>query len=123
MIEELKSKTQPVSKEQVWLAWNRIKQGGKGVYHFDTYLAFRNYNGTSLSSTLIVGPDFFSSNLNKSFFVTNGGYVLSGSATVLLKKGDTVEIRVVHDDPDGKIDIWTGSPRHYISGFLVHPVD
>ena len=31
MIEELKSKTQPVSKEQVWSAWNRIKQGGKGV--------------------------------------------------------------------------------------------
>ena len=31
MIEELKSKTQPVSKAQVWSAWNRIKQGGKGV--------------------------------------------------------------------------------------------
>ena len=31
MIEELKSKTQPVSKEQVWSAWKRIKQGGKGV--------------------------------------------------------------------------------------------
>jgi len=31
MIEELKSKTQPVSKEQVWSAWKRIRQGGKGV--------------------------------------------------------------------------------------------
>ena len=31
MIEELKSKTLPESKEQVWLAWNRIKQSGKGV--------------------------------------------------------------------------------------------
>jgi len=31
MIDELKSKTQPVSKEQVWSAWKRIKQGGKGV--------------------------------------------------------------------------------------------
>ena len=31
MIEELKTKTQPVSKEQVWSAWKRIKRGGKGV--------------------------------------------------------------------------------------------
>ncbi len=31
MIEELKPKTQPVSKEQVWSAWKRIRQGGKGV--------------------------------------------------------------------------------------------
>ncbi len=31
MIEELKTKTQPVSKEQVWSAWKRIKQGGKGM--------------------------------------------------------------------------------------------
>ncbi len=31
MIEELKPKTQPVSKEQVWSAWKRIKQGGKSV--------------------------------------------------------------------------------------------
>ena len=31
MIEELKTKTQPVSKEQVWSAWKHIKQGGKGV--------------------------------------------------------------------------------------------
>ena len=31
MIEELKSKTQPVSKEQVWASWKRIKQGGKGA--------------------------------------------------------------------------------------------
>jgi len=31
MIEELKTKTQPVSKEQVWTAWKRVKQGGKGM--------------------------------------------------------------------------------------------
>ncbi len=31
MIEELKSKTIPVSKAQVWSAWKRIKQGGKSV--------------------------------------------------------------------------------------------
>ena len=31
MINELKTKTQPVRKEQVWKAWKRIKQGGKGV--------------------------------------------------------------------------------------------
>ena len=31
MIEKLKPKTQPVSKEQVWLAWKRVKQGGKGM--------------------------------------------------------------------------------------------
>lgn len=31
MIEELKTKTQPVSKEQVWSAWKRVRQGGKGM--------------------------------------------------------------------------------------------
>ena len=31
MIEELKTKTQPVTKEQVWSAWKRVKQGGKGM--------------------------------------------------------------------------------------------
>lgn len=31
MIEELKSKTQPVSKEQVWSAWKRIRKGGQGL--------------------------------------------------------------------------------------------
>ena len=31
MIEALKTKTQPVSKEQVWSSWKRIKQGGKGM--------------------------------------------------------------------------------------------
>ncbi len=31
MIEELNTKTQPVSKEQVWSAWKRVKQGGKGM--------------------------------------------------------------------------------------------
>jgi RNA-directed DNA polymerase len=31
MIEELKTKTQPISKEQVWSAWKRVKQGGKGM--------------------------------------------------------------------------------------------
>jgi group II intron reverse transcriptase/maturase len=31
MIEELKSKTQPVSKEQVWSAWKRIRKGGRGT--------------------------------------------------------------------------------------------
>jgi retron-type reverse transcriptase len=31
MIEELKTKTQPVSKEQVWSAWKSVKQGGKGT--------------------------------------------------------------------------------------------
>lgn len=31
MIEELNTKTQPVSKEQVWRAWKRIKRGGKGM--------------------------------------------------------------------------------------------
>ena len=31
MIFELKTKTQPISKEQVWESWNRIKQGGKGM--------------------------------------------------------------------------------------------
>ena len=31
MIEELKSKTQPVSKEQVWSAWRRIRTGGRGT--------------------------------------------------------------------------------------------
>ena len=31
MIEELNTKTQPVSKEQVWSAWQRVKQGGKGM--------------------------------------------------------------------------------------------
>jgi group II intron reverse transcriptase/maturase len=31
MIEELKSKTQPVSKEQVWSAWKRIRTGGRGM--------------------------------------------------------------------------------------------
>jgi RNA-directed DNA polymerase len=31
MIEELKTKTQPVSKEQVWSAWKHVKQGGKGM--------------------------------------------------------------------------------------------
>lgn len=31
MIEELKTKTQPVSKEQVWSAWKSVKQGGKGM--------------------------------------------------------------------------------------------
>jgi retron-type reverse transcriptase len=31
MIEELKPKTQPVSKEQVWTAWKHIRKGGKGM--------------------------------------------------------------------------------------------
>jgi RNA-directed DNA polymerase len=31
MIEKLKPKTQPVSKEQVWSAWKKVKQGGKGI--------------------------------------------------------------------------------------------
>ena len=31
MIEELTSKTQPISKEQVWSAWQRVKEGGKGI--------------------------------------------------------------------------------------------
>lgn len=31
MIEELKTKTQPVSKEQVWSAWKHIRKGGKGM--------------------------------------------------------------------------------------------
>ena len=31
MIEELITKTQPVSKEQVWSSWKRVKQGGKGM--------------------------------------------------------------------------------------------
>jgi RNA-directed DNA polymerase len=31
MIEELKPKTQPVSKEQVWSAWKQVKTGGKGM--------------------------------------------------------------------------------------------
>ena len=31
MIEKLKPKTQPVSKEQVWSAWKKVKQGGKGM--------------------------------------------------------------------------------------------
>ena len=31
MIEELESKTQPVSKEQVWTAWKRIRKGGHGM--------------------------------------------------------------------------------------------
>lgn len=31
MIEELTSKTQPISKEQVWSAWKRVKRGGKGM--------------------------------------------------------------------------------------------
>jgi len=31
MIEELNTKTQPVSKEQVWSAWKSVKQGGRGM--------------------------------------------------------------------------------------------
>jgi len=31
MIEKLKTKTQPVIKEQVWSAWKSVKQGGKGM--------------------------------------------------------------------------------------------
>ncbi|MFC2086457.1 group II intron reverse transcriptase/maturase [Bacteroidota bacterium] len=31
MIEKLKTKTQPVSKQQVWSAWKNVKQGGKGM--------------------------------------------------------------------------------------------
>ena len=31
MIEELKPKTQPVSKQQVWSAWKHVKRGGKGL--------------------------------------------------------------------------------------------
>ncbi len=31
MIEELKPKTQPVSKDQVWSAWKHIRKGGKGM--------------------------------------------------------------------------------------------
>jgi group II intron reverse transcriptase/maturase len=31
MIESLNEKTQPVSKTQVWSAWKRVKQGGKGM--------------------------------------------------------------------------------------------
>jgi RNA-directed DNA polymerase len=31
MIEELKTRTQPVSKEQVWSAWKRVRRGGRGM--------------------------------------------------------------------------------------------
>jgi RNA-directed DNA polymerase len=31
MIFEAKTRTQPISKEQVWASWKRIKQGGKGM--------------------------------------------------------------------------------------------
>jgi group II intron reverse transcriptase/maturase len=31
MIELEKTKTQPISKEQVWLSWKRVKKGGKGM--------------------------------------------------------------------------------------------
>jgi group II intron reverse transcriptase/maturase len=31
MIEKLKPKTQPVSKQQVWSAWKHVKRGGKGL--------------------------------------------------------------------------------------------
>ena len=31
MIEELKPKTQPISKQQVWSAWKHVKRGGKGL--------------------------------------------------------------------------------------------
>ena len=31
MIFEEKTKTQPISREQVWASWKRIKQGGKGM--------------------------------------------------------------------------------------------
>lgn len=31
MIEALNAKTQPISKEQVWSAWKRVKKGGKGM--------------------------------------------------------------------------------------------
>jgi len=31
MIEELKTKTQPVSKAQVWSAWKHVRRGGKGM--------------------------------------------------------------------------------------------
>ena len=31
MIEELNTKTQPVSKEQVWSAWKHVRRGGKGM--------------------------------------------------------------------------------------------
>jgi RNA-directed DNA polymerase len=31
MIAELNTKTQPVSKQQVWSAWKRVKRGGKGM--------------------------------------------------------------------------------------------
>jgi|AntRauTorcE11898_2_1112593.scaffolds.fasta_scaffold01973_3 group II intron reverse transcriptase/maturase len=31
MIFEEKTKTQPISKDQVWASWKRIKQGGKGM--------------------------------------------------------------------------------------------
>jgi RNA-directed DNA polymerase len=31
MIEALTSKTQPISKEQVWSAWKRVRRGGKGM--------------------------------------------------------------------------------------------
>lgn len=31
MIFETKTKTQPISKEQVWASWKRIKKGGKGL--------------------------------------------------------------------------------------------
>lgn len=31
MIFGLETKTQPISKEQVWASWKRVKQGGKGV--------------------------------------------------------------------------------------------
>ena len=31
MIEKLKTKTQPVSKDQVWSAWKSVKKGGKGM--------------------------------------------------------------------------------------------
>jgi group II intron reverse transcriptase/maturase len=31
MIEELKTKTQPIGKEQVWSAWKRIRKGGEGM--------------------------------------------------------------------------------------------
>ena len=31
MIFGLETKTQPISKEQVWASWKRIKKGGEGV--------------------------------------------------------------------------------------------
>lgn len=44
MIEELNTKTQPISKEQVWSAWKRVKQGGKGmgIDHVSTEMISRN---------------------------------------------------------------------------------